>query len=505
MTPTAPVARTVHLVWVGPPAPVHVEALRDRLLTFDPHLEVRIWDDDALRTLQHRALFDTERNPAGRADIARYEILLAHGGLYLDADFDVHASIEPVFEALDRHGLVVARQARTVYANGFLGARAGHPLLQALVDGIPNTYRWMKGLSVPAVTGPHYLSEGLFTYLRQGGTFYELPQHAVYPWYSDEPPLPATDIPDTVLLSHEWAAMRTTWTDPSGTPTATRAITVRDRRRLTGRTLRARAASSPTAHTTIARIEHLRTTLTPTAWLTRAIDPTPTTRHPLGPTDTRIERTFAVHAARALRGSAVFVDIDPASALPTIAATRSLDRPGRTLTITGPDNPLTHTLETTSWSDPSVRCTTHHIRTTSWTDHTPTRITTRGTPLTARTVDATTPPNTPVTTDGPDLTTLIAGLPRIDLLRATGHTITPDLAHTLHTMLTRHRLAHLAITIDPTSTTPGTRHAIDLLHTLDTDGHHLTITPWLIDPRGRTWRQHLRVATRPFTLTTRRP
>jgi hypothetical protein len=253
--------------------------------------------------------------------------------------------------------------------------------LQALVDGIPDTYRWMKGMSSPATGGPHYLSEGLFTYLREGGSFYELAQHAVYPWYSDEPPLPPGHIPDTVLLSHEWAAMRASWTDPAERATHTpRAVTVGDRRRLTGRTLRARAASTLTAHTAIARLESLRTTLTPTAWLTGAIDPTTTTRHHLGPTDTRLERWFALHTARALRGSAVFVDIDPASALPTIAATRSLDRPGRTLTITGPDNPLTHTLETTSWSDPSVRCTTHHITTPTWTDHTPTRVSTGSTP-----------------------------------------------------------------------------------------------------------------------------
>jgi inositol phosphorylceramide mannosyltransferase catalytic subunit len=508
--------RVVHFVWVGPPIPASLRALRDRLLDFDPGLEVRIWDDESLRSLRNRAAFEAERRPAAKADIARYEILLEHGGLYLDADFDVHRSIEPILAAIDTHGLVVARQSPTVYNNAFLGARPRHPVLQSLVDAIPDAYRWMSGMTAPAMTGPHLLTEQLLRYLRAGGQYLELPQHAVFPWYSDETPLARDLVPDTVLLSHEWATMRDAWS-PSGaaggaaggttgegdTPHR-HALTVDDRRRLTGRSLRGRAAAAPSMHAAVARLELLRTRLDPAAARTadggRIRRPSPSFPA-LSATDERIERWFAGQAARALRGSAVMVDVDPASALPTLAALRTLDRPGRTITVvTGSDERLTDALVASDWSDPAMRCSTHLVRVARPTDDVPTRITSRGTPLMARPVDAAAGPNAVVTVDGPELATLLAGLPRIDVIRVSGRAMTVGLGETLRTMFEQRRITRLALTIDPMSTEPGTDRTVALVEALSEQGVRFTIGPWLLDPRGRTWRQHLRVAARPFTL-----
>lgn len=499
--------RVVHFVWVGPPVPASLRALRDKLLTFDPGLEVRIWDDVALRSLRNLMHFDAERRPAAKADIARYEILLGHGGLYLDADFDVHRSIEPIMAAIDTHGLVVARQSPTVYNNAFLGARPGHPVLQSLVDAIPDAYRWMSGMTAPAMTGPHLLTEQLLRYLRAGGRYLELPQHAVFPWYSDEPPLARDLVPDTVLLSHEWATMRDAWspggTIDGGAVPPDRALTVHDRRRLTGRSLRARAAASPSMHAAVARLELLRTRWDPAVARTASTGPVRPAALHLSASDERIERWFAGHAARALRGSAVMVDVDPASPLPTLAAVRTLDRPGRTITVVaGSDERLTDALAASDWSDPAVRCSTHLVRVARSADDVPTRITSRGTPLTARPVDAATGPNAVVTVDGPDLATLLAGLPRIDVIRVAGRAMTVGLAAALRTMFGQRRITRIALTLDPMSAEPGTDRTVELVEALSEQGVLFTIGPWLLDPRGRTWRQHLRVAARPFTLLT---
>jgi inositol phosphorylceramide mannosyltransferase catalytic subunit len=499
--------RTVHFVWVGPPMPKSLAALRDRLLAFDPHIEVRIWDDDALRTLHNQTFFDSERRASAKADLARFEILLNHGGIYLDADFDVHRSIEPIFEAIDRHGLVVARQSPTVYNPAFIGAQAGHPLLQALVDGIPASYRdtgEMKSAAV-ATTGPHYVTEQLLQHLRSGGRYYELPQHVIFPWYSDETALAAEAVPDDVLLSHEWATIRGTWSGGESPVADVRpagsTLTPRDRRRLNGSSLRVRAATSPVSHALIARAESLRVALDPASWLTVPRVHAKDSASLLTPTETAIERAFSLIVAKSLRGSAVFVDIDPCSPLPSIAASRSLDRPGRAIAvIDAEDRGLSDSFERSRWSDASLRCTTHLIRTSGWTDDGPTRITSRGTPLIGRSVDAKLPPNAPVSVDGPSVATILGALPRIDLVRASGHTVTPLLASTLSGMMQQGRILKLAITLDPMSAEVGTTHAIDLLTQLSELGHGFSVAPWLIDPRGRTWRQHLRVAARPFLL-----
>jgi hypothetical protein len=484
------VARTVHIVWLGSAVPAEVEHLRDDIARHSPDVEVRIWTDDDLTGLQNHAHFLEERRMPAKADLARIEILLEHGGLYLDADFRVHRPLGSVFDAIDAHGLVVARQSPTVYNNAFIGARRGHPVLAALVRDIPAAYRWTGRMSAPATTGPHYITEHLMAYLRDGGTFHELPQHAVFPWYSDEDPLPSAVLPPSVLMSHEWAMASRGWSwgkvqaDPTAVPVPDR----RTRQRRAGRSIRSRAAVAPVAHELIARAERLldgqrsgrpRSTLLPAS---------------LGATDAHIERWTARLVSRTLRGSAAFLDLHPMSLLPLAAAAHVLDRPGRAIVVTDAASGLRLPVDGASTS---TRCSTY-LATTSADAGRIVGIDSRGTPLLARTVSSSAPPLGTSEEQSIATALLVADLPRFDLVRSSSAQLTAELADELTSMTAARRNARLVLRIDPFSPSIGVTLATDMLAALESAGRTITVRPWLLEGRDRTWREHLRVAARPF-------
>lgn len=104
----------------------------------------RLWreaDIDALG-LRNRDLYDRAADLAPdnawafRTDVARYEILLSQGGVYLDCDIEPRKPLDtilatevPSFAAWETPGRWVS--------NAVIGAEAGSPLLAALVSELP--------------------------------------------------------------------------------------------------------------------------------------------------------------------------------------------------------------------------------------------------------------------------------------------------------------------------------------------------------------------------------
>lgn len=125
----------LHHIWLGPrPVPDWHEAWRE----MHPSWHQRIWreaDIDALHLANRRAYdhYMSREEWSGAANVARVEILLAHGGLYVDIDSqplqpfdaapfmtaDVFAAYEPVATHPGR------------VANGTIGAVRAHPVLRS--------------------------------------------------------------------------------------------------------------------------------------------------------------------------------------------------------------------------------------------------------------------------------------------------------------------------------------------------------------------------------------
>jgi FkbM family methyltransferase len=139
------IPKIIHIIWVGDAA----KRPDNCIATWRQHhpaWQVKIWGNDELRSgiggrawenKRHMATMEAERSFDSVADMMRYEILLAEGGVYVDADSvclqplpdwlltcDVFASWE---NELALPGLI---------ANSFLGFQAGDALLRRVIDDI---------------------------------------------------------------------------------------------------------------------------------------------------------------------------------------------------------------------------------------------------------------------------------------------------------------------------------------------------------------------------------
>lgn len=138
--------RTLHFIWVGPrPIPDHwIAAWR----AMHPAWTIRVWREADLADLEmvNRAAFDAFMADGcwhGASDIARIEVLRAHGGVYVDVDSKPLRSFEgaPFMAAGFFAAYEPAPSLPGRVANGTIGAEAGHPILETyarLVSEMPD-------------------------------------------------------------------------------------------------------------------------------------------------------------------------------------------------------------------------------------------------------------------------------------------------------------------------------------------------------------------------------
>lgn len=159
LAPNILIPKVFHHVWFGgKPMP---EEFRDYINSWRKHhpdWKFKLWNEDNIFPLQNQAEFDSAGQPAQKADIARYEILLRKGGVYLDTDFECFKSIEPL---LGNTPAFAAEEDDDSIAIGIIGAVQGHPLLQEVVDALPASFA--AGGNPCQTTGPQ-----LFTRLARG-------------------------------------------------------------------------------------------------------------------------------------------------------------------------------------------------------------------------------------------------------------------------------------------------------------------------------------------------
>lgn len=494
--------QSIHLVWLGSSVPARVDSLAARLREVHPDADVRVWTDADLTWLSNHEELLAEPRMSGKANIARYEILLRHGGVYLDADFKVHQPLDEVFSAVERFGLVVTRQSSVVFNPAFIAARAGHPAMERAVSGIIGSRRRFRDAGSPVRTGPHYFTSVLLDHLRAGGTFGELPQHAIYPWYIDEDPLVGAAVPRSVIASHEWATMHgsTYWTsdDSAATPASTA------KRTRGGGSLRARVASSPLAHEAIRRVEGIghRGGLS-----ARILSGSPDRNGAVGRTadegliPTRTDAALEAWTSRlivgTLRGSDTFLDIAPGTYGAFLTALQVLDRPGRALiSVRGDARPPE------SWRDRSIRCSAHVLSLNADDADRVVEVESEGSALLTREVSSEHGLLGFRTTDlDATLSGLVDAIPRFALVRCVAEAMSPQLRETLSGMLLSSRIRQLLIVIDPLSVSQGVSSAVDLVRQQSELSRSVTLAPWLVDGRGREWDEHLRIAARPFIVS----
>jgi mannosyltransferase OCH1-like enzyme len=129
------IPKIIHQIWLGPKE--RPKLWMDSWKEHNPDWEYKLWTEDNLPILYNQKQFDTIQSYAGKADIARVEILYRWGGIYIDADCECLRSLEnrflvPRFFAcyeneLTRPGLI---------QNSVIGSIPGHPLLKECMRAI---------------------------------------------------------------------------------------------------------------------------------------------------------------------------------------------------------------------------------------------------------------------------------------------------------------------------------------------------------------------------------
>ncbi len=158
------IPKIIHHTWISSD-PLPPEAA-DNINTWKrhhPEWRFRLWTRDNVPPLHNQALYDAHSNTGHRADILRYEMLLQFGGIYADMDMVCHRSIEPLLGELSAFvsshgdGGDSEQGLRWWWPEiAFIGAVAGHPFFQEIVQGLATFYAAHEQESISNRTGPGY-------------------------------------------------------------------------------------------------------------------------------------------------------------------------------------------------------------------------------------------------------------------------------------------------------------------------------------------------------------
>jgi hypothetical protein len=202
------VIRTLHFFWDGPSMP---DPLRENLIAWydlHPQWEFVVWDSASTRWLTHRDLYEraAELTPPDaiwqfRSDLARYEILLRHGGFYADVDT---RPLQPIDPFIGGHDAFAAAEDRDWVGNTYLYCEPGNPVMRAIVEGLRANVeaRTRLGPRRPnRLSGPRYI-----TPIWRAAGAYVAPSRSWFPYsYNDVKRRSVPDIfGDHVIAVHQW-------------------------------------------------------------------------------------------------------------------------------------------------------------------------------------------------------------------------------------------------------------------------------------------------------------
>lgn len=170
-----------------------------RCRALHPDWNYTLWTSESveLLPLENKALYEAfaAQIPA-QADIARYEVLLRYGGIYLDADTVCFKSLDPLRQAgffagyhnKDNPSVLSGSWWHNHYnllENGVIGGVAGHPALSELVSMMHNDVSLATEKAWRAV-GPGYLTKVMATCEKCRENVVIHPFHAFVPYHHHE-------------------------------------------------------------------------------------------------------------------------------------------------------------------------------------------------------------------------------------------------------------------------------------------------------------------------------
>ena len=168
-----------HWIWLGSPVPKQQMKWMFSWILKHPGFQCTVWQD--FTDLQNQTYFDKAVNWAAKADIARYEILYRHGGVYVDTDFECYKPIDTFLES----GSLLVKEPEGAVANSIIGLKAGDPFIKYCIDNLPAWIDEHAGQGTNVQSGPVFFTEmckrfGVSSYVENTKLF--------FPYTIKEPP-----------------------------------------------------------------------------------------------------------------------------------------------------------------------------------------------------------------------------------------------------------------------------------------------------------------------------
>jgi inositol phosphorylceramide mannosyltransferase catalytic subunit len=169
------------MIWLGGAMPDEYRRFAGSWVRHHSRWEFTLWGERELAVLpmRNRELYGLAEKEAPtdairwRVDIARLEILHRFGGIYVDADTECLRPLDPL---LQHHMFLPQSPNDTRYVtNAVMGAGAGHPFLDALVEGLPANADAYRGQRLVDSVGGKYITRQIGT-LKPTGV-------AILPWW----------------------------------------------------------------------------------------------------------------------------------------------------------------------------------------------------------------------------------------------------------------------------------------------------------------------------------
>ena len=179
------IPRIIHRVWLGgKPMPAFFSQCGESWTCCHPEWTMRTWTEKEVAGLQNSDLLSRCSSLAQQSDIARYEILMREGGVYVDTDIECLKNIDPLIEGLDFFG---CWQKDGVLSNAVMGGVPGHPVFE---DLFRESRSFFKADPWNAM-GPPFLTEIVKRYpdarIFERKTFIPFTWQEYYAFYPDWP------------------------------------------------------------------------------------------------------------------------------------------------------------------------------------------------------------------------------------------------------------------------------------------------------------------------------
>ncbi len=194
------IPQVFHQIWLGPhPLPEEFQHYMKTWLELHPEWVVMVWTDRNRPKLRNEGQYQRTTNWSNRSNLLRYELVLEHGGVYVDIDFECLKNIDPLLKDLDFFA-GCEKLPQGWIAPGLFGATPGHPIVKKIVDLIPS--------KAGAEDDPLYCATGFFTRMvwphrRERGVRIFEPKY-FYPYYCWEMHRKGEHFPNAFAV-HHWA------------------------------------------------------------------------------------------------------------------------------------------------------------------------------------------------------------------------------------------------------------------------------------------------------------